>query len=93
MVKIIKAKQIPRQKVNVDDIIAKLCFNYPQYTFLQAKHLPYKRVKQLLRIARKEEARKMFELMQIVAAPNTKKGHGIKKVLDYYREIMEDKYE
>lgn len=35
----------------------------------------------------------MFELMQIIAAPNTKKGQGIKKVLDYYKDIMEGKYE
>lgn len=91
--KIIQAQKIPKKKLSsrelADDLIAKFCFNFPQYTFAQAKKLPYKRVVQMLRVARREEARRMFELMQVVAAPKTKKGSGVKKVLEYYQDIME----
>jgi len=43
----------------------------------------------MLRVAEKENARKMYQLMQIVSAPQTKKGTGVKKMLDYFKDIIE----
>lgn len=88
--RIIQTQKVPKRQVSVDDILARFCYNFPQYTFVQAQRLPYRRIVQMLKIARKEEARKMYELVQIVAAPHSKKGSGIKKVLEYYKEIMEE---
>lgn len=89
--KAIKAQKVPKSEISVNDLLARFCYSFPQYTFAQAQRLPYRRVVQMLKVARKEEARKMYELMQVVAAPHSRKGSGIKKVLEYYKGIMEGK--
>lgn len=86
---IIKSKKVPKSKSNgnaVDDLIARFCYHFPQYTYLEAKTLPYKRIIQMLKIQRKEEARMMYQLCQIVIAPHTKNGH--KDILKYYKDII-----
>lgn len=86
----LKAQKIPRKKTSLDDVIARFCYYFPQYTFADAKKkLPYRRVMQMLRVAEKERAAFLFELTNIAAAPHTKKGQGVKKLLDIYRKIFE----
>lgn len=92
--KVIKAQKIPKSAsslVSSDELLARFCLNYPQYKFSEAKKLPYKRVILMLTVAEKEYARKMYNLMQMIAAPHTKKGVGIRSMLEYYKRIMEGK--
>ena len=70
------------------EIWAKVAYYYPQYSLKDASQLPIRDLKLLLRVARKVEAGKMFELTQIAAAPHTEKGKGVSKLLDYFRKEM-----
>ncbi len=87
---VIRAQRVPKSKIKVDDLLYLFVYKFPQYTYSQAEKLPYKRVIEMLNTARREDARFMYELTQIVASPHTKKGSGVKKVLEYYKGIMED---
>ena len=44
----------------------------------------------MLQIARKQEAQKMLELVNVVASPHTKKGQGIKSIIEFYRRILDE---
>jgi len=90
MVKV-SVQKLPKKQIDEEDFLARFCFYFPQYTFAQARLLPFKRVQQMLTVALKEEARKMHDLTIIVAAPYSKKGQQVKKMLEYYKNIMEDK--
>lgn len=85
----IKAKKIPQKKISNDDLLAKFCYHYQQYKYSEAKKLPYKRVIKMLRVAEKEQARFLFELTQIATAPHTKKGAGVKSLLDRYKSMID----
>ena len=84
-----KAKQVPQKIVSAEDILCRFCYHFPQYTYIQARELPYKRVKKMLEIAKKEQAQLMIYLTHIVTAPHTKKGAGVKKLLNSFKEIIE----
>lgn len=86
---VIKAQKVPQKTESVEDIIATFCYYFPQYTFSQASEMPAKRVRQMLKVARKEEAMRMYNLTQLIAAPHTKKGVGVKTMLKYFKEIIE----
>lgn len=70
------------------ELLATLCYYYPQYTFAQARQLPYIRVQQLLRTAHKIEATRFFNLTQIAAAPHSDKGKAVKQLIKNFEEIM-----
>lgn len=86
---VIKAQKIPRKTENPEDLIALFCFYFPQYTFKKAREVPYKRIRQMLRVVRREEARKNAELLQIVSAPHGKKG-SVKSLLERYNAIINE---
>lgn len=86
----IKIQKIPKKKISVDDTLATFCYKFPQYTFSQAERLPYKRVLQMLKIARKLDAQRMIELVNIAAAPHTKKGQGVKNIIEYYKGVINE---
>lgn len=88
--KVIKTQSVPRNssKISVEDVLAEFCFYFPQYKFSEARLMPIKRIRQMLKIARRERSKFYYEFTQIVAAPHTKKGMGYKKILEKYaREI------
>jgi hypothetical protein len=88
--KIIKVAQIPKtpqRKTTTDELLATLCYYYPQYTFAEARRLPYKRLLLLLRVARRIESIKMGNLVQIVAAPHFGKGKGVKELAKYFEKM------
>ena len=87
---IIKAQKVPKKTISVDETIATFCYKFPQYTFSQAEQLPFKRIIQMLTVAKKLEAQKMIELVNIVTAPHTKKGQGVKSVIEYYKRIINE---
>lgn len=86
---VIKVQKIPRRKEEPEDILALFCFYFPQYTFNQARKLPYKRIRQMLKVVRREEARKHIELVKIVAAPHGKKGTA-ESLLKSYNDIINE---
>lgn len=86
----IKAQKVPKKKVSIDDVLATFCYKYPQYTFKQAENMPFKRVMQMLKVAKRIEAEKMIELVNIAAAPHTKKGQGIKNIIEYYKGVINE---
>lgn len=85
---VVKAQKIPRKERTSDDLLCLFCYKFPQYTFAQAKKLPYVRIAKMLKAAGKEDARKMYELTQIAAAPQSK-GNAVGKVLSSYKEIID----
>ena len=89
---VIKAQAIPseskrQQWTSTDKIIATFCYYYQQYTFSQARKLPYKRILMMLDVAKKIEAIRLGNMLQIVAAPHTKNFTGVKKLSRYFESI------
>jgi hypothetical protein len=87
---VIKLKKIPKKEETIDDILARFCYHFPQYKYHEAKKMPFFRIKQMLSVAIKEDAKKMYNLTRIVAAPHTKKGGGVKKLSNHFKKIIED---
>jgi hypothetical protein len=87
---IIPVVPIPRKKVNARELLAELCFYYPQYTLAAARRLPAKDVMMLLKTANKMKAREYHNLTQIAAAPHTKKGEGVRKLSSRYQRDARD---
>lgn len=75
--------------VSKRELWATVCYYYPQYTLKEASQLPVRDIKLLLRIAEKLQARDKYELTQIVAAPHTKKGSGVKKLSEHFKKQMD----
>jgi hypothetical protein len=44
----------------------------------------------MLKVCRKEEARLFYQLVQVLASPYTKDGQGVKDMLEYYKEIINE---
>jgi hypothetical protein len=86
---VVKVQKIPKKKHSAEDILASFCYNYPQYTYNQAKNMPYKRILHMLTVARKEHARKMIDLVRIVAAPQSKNGRAIKNLIKEFNDILD----
>ena len=68
---------------------ASVCYYYPQYTLEDVSDMSLRDIRLLLSTAKKIEAQKMLELTQIVASPHTKKGKGVKKLIDYYKSKID----
>lgn len=80
---------IKDKEVRKREIWASICYYYPQYTLKEASLLSKRDIQLLLSTAQKLEAVKMKNLVQIVVAPHTKKGEGVKKLLDYYQKEID----
>lgn len=87
---IIHAQKIPQKIQNSSDLLARFCYHFPHYSYQQARKLPYKRVLQMLKVARKEQAWVLYNLTQIASAPHSKKGSGVTKMLKYFQEIIQE---
>lgn len=85
----IKVKKVrgSSARINVEELLAQVCFYYPQYTLETANKISYRRAKLLLRVAQKIEATRMYNLTQIAAAPHTKKGKGVEKLSEHFKKI------
>lgn len=85
----VRAQKVPSQapKTSKRELYALVCLNYPQYTLKTAAELPYRDIVLLLKVAQKQDALKMYNLVQIVAAPHTKKGQGIKKLSEHFKKM------
>lgn len=89
---VIKVQKVPGKKKRVgfesEDLIARFCYYYPQYTFSQAKKLPFKRINQMLHVVRQEYGKKMFDLLLISTAPHSKRS-SVNNMLKYFKELAE----
>lgn len=87
---VVKAQKIPRKEESADDLIARFCYYYPQYTFSKAKkQVPLKRIIQMLNVARKEQALFLYNITEAIAAPHTKKGQGVTSLLNRFKKIID----
>jgi len=87
---VIKAQQIPKRTESAEDTLARFCFYFQQYTYSEARQLPFTRVYKMLKMATRERARKMHELTQIASAPHIDNGKGVQKMLNYFYNLMEE---
>lgn len=89
-VKIIKAQKIPDsgRVFSVDDELARFCLNFPQYTLADARKMPFHRIVQMMRVARQEYGRKMYDLTTAICSPHSKSGPS--KVLEYFKELSQN---
>lgn len=85
---VVSAQKIPKKKITPEDTLATFCFYFQQYTYNEARKLPFIRVKKMLEIAEKERARFMYDLVQVVSAPHTKRGIGVRNMLKYFKDII-----
>lgn len=86
---IIKAQKIVEKQEAGEDILARFCYLYPSYTYIEAKKLPYKRILKMIKIARKEQAYEWYNLLRIAVAPHSKKG-ATSNLIKEYRNIIEN---
>lgn len=89
----ISVQKIPKRELSsadYEDLLARFCFKFPQYTYKQAKDMPYIRIVKMLKAAERVRAKEMIELANIIAGPHTKNGEGTKKMIEYYQSILEE---
>ena len=84
---VIKAKSVQKEQTQEKrEIYAEVAYYYPQYTLEEVSKLPARDITLLLKTARRLKAGEMYNLVQIVASPHTKKGQGVKKLSDYFKK-------
>lgn len=74
---------------DVVDLITRLCYFYPQYTLEEAEKLTNSQATALLVQAEKQRAIEFYNLTLISAAPHTKKGKLVDKLIKQYKKIAE----
>lgn len=74
-------------KIDAREILAEVCYYYPQYTLKEAGRLSYRDVQLLLRTARKQQAIYYYNMTQIAAAPHTKKGEGVSNLSEHFNKL------
>lgn len=85
---VVKAKTVGSKHPNREkrEIYAEVAYYYPQYTLEDVQNLPARDITLLLNTAKRLKAAENFNLVQIIAAPHTKKGQGVKKLSDYFKK-------
>jgi hypothetical protein len=76
-------------EIEVIDLITRVCYFYPQYTVETAQQLPNSTVTALLLQAEKQRAIELYNYALIAAAPHTKKGALVGKLVKQYKKIAE----
>lgn len=85
---VIRVQKVPKKTESAEDLICRFCFYFPRYSYQEARQLPHKRIVKMLKIAREEKARFLHDLTESIAAPHTKKGKGVNKMLKYFKDII-----
>lgn len=88
-VKPFKPPQREDSETDVVDLITRVCYFYPQYTLETAQQLTNSQVTALLLQAEKQRAIEFYNHVLIAAAPHTKKGKLVEKLIKQYRKIAE----
>jgi len=71
------------------DLLTRVCYFYPQYTLEMAETLTDSQVTALLIQVEKQRAIGFYNLTLIAAAPHTKKGQLVGKLIKQYKKIAE----
>ncbi len=79
----------PDSDADVVEALTRLCYFYPQYDLKKAAKLTDSQVQALLLQAEKQRAINLYNQTLIAAAPHTKKGAMVDKLLKQYKEIVE----
>ncbi len=79
----------PDSDADVVETLTRVCYFYPQYDLEKAEKLTNTQVVALLLQAEKQRAIDLYNQTLIAAAPHTKKGEMVKKLLNQYKEIVE----
>lgn len=74
---------------DVVDLITRVCYFYPQYTLETAQQLTDSQVTALLIQSEKQRAIELYNHVLIAAAPHTKKGQMVGKLIKQYRKIAD----
>lgn len=74
---------------DVVDLITRVCYYYPQYTLETAEKLTNAEAMAMLLQAEKQKAIEYYNLTLIAAAPHTKKGKLVDKLLKQYKKIAQ----
>lgn len=74
---------------DIVDLLTRVCYFYPQYTIDDAEKLTNSQVTALLVQAEKQRAIDYYNLTLIAAAPHTKKGKLVDKLIKQYKKIAQ----
>lgn len=74
---------------DVVDLLTRVCYFYPQYTLESAELLTNSQVTALLLQAEKQKAIEYYNHTMIAAAPHSKKGAMVNKLIKQYRKIAQ----
>lgn len=84
---VVKAKSVGKpDQQQKREVYAEVAYYYPQYTLEEVSRLPARDIRLLLKTAKRLKAVELYNLVQIVASPHTKKGQGVKKLSDYFKK-------
>ena len=71
------------------DLLTRVCYFYPHYTLEAAETLTDSQATALLLQAEKQRAINLYNLTLIAAAPHSKKGQLVSKLVKQYKKIAE----
>lgn len=87
---VIKVQSVPKKenKTTSEDVLARFCYYFPQYTYFEARKLPVIRIRKMLAVVDIEKNKFYHEMVQVVSAPHTSKGSGVGKLLSKYEKLI-----
>lgn len=88
-VKPVRAPVSEDSSSEVVDLLTRVCYFYPQYTLESVEKLTDSQVTALLIQAEKQRATDFYNLTLIAAAPHSKKGKLVEKLMKQYKQIAE----
>lgn len=87
-VKVAKLTDVTEKKNTKRELYAQVAYYYPQYSLKSASELKFRDLKLLLEVAQKQKSIDYLNLTQIIAAPHSKNGTAVKKLLKSYDEVI-----
>lgn len=83
----VQVAKIDTPKITKRELYANVCYHYG-YKLDYVQSLPARDLYLLYKMANRIESAKMYALTNIAAAPHSKKGQSVRKLLDYYKDRM-----
>lgn len=82
---VIQVAKVDTPKTSKRELFATICYHYG-YKLNYVQSLPARDLYLLLKTADRIEAGRMYALTNITAAPHSKNGSSVKKLLTYYKD-------
>lgn len=64
----------PTQNIDFEEVLTRFCIHFPQYTFSQARKVPFARIKKMLIVAEKQYYLRMIDQVEIAMSSLSQKG-------------------